>query len=335
MKKILVTGGLGYIGSHTVVELQEAGYEVVVIDNLDNSSLEIKNRIEKISGCTLEVIVSDINDEDVLNEVFETYRFDGVIHFAAYKAVGESVENPIKYYRNNIGGLIQILAAMQKHEVSNLIFSSSCTVYGVAKELPVTENTPIQLAESPYGTTKIMGEELIQDFIQYQSIKAVLLRYFNPVGAHPSALIGELPNGVPSNLVPYITQTAAGIREQLTVHGNDYNTEDGSCIRDYIHVVDLAKAHVKALAYAETMKDKVEVFNVGTGNGTSVLEIIRAFEQQCNLKLNYRIGPRREGDVEQIFADTTKIKKALKWEADYGIEEMMYHAWMWQKNIPT
>jgi UDP-glucose 4-epimerase len=335
MKKILVTGGLGYIGSHTVVELQEAGYEVVVIDNLDNSSLEIKNRIEKISGCTLEVIVSDINNEDVLDEVFETYRFDGVIHFAAYKAVGESVENPTKYYRNNIGGLIQILAAMQKHEVSNLIFSSSCTVYGVAKELPVTENTPIQLAESPYGTTKIMGEELIQDFIQYQSIKAVLLRYFNPVGAHPSALIGELPNGVPSNLVPYITQTAAGIREQLTVHGNDYNTEDGSCIRDYIHVVDLAKAHVKALAYAEKMKDKVEVFNVGTGNGTTVLEIIRAFEQQCNLKLNYKIGPRREGDVEQIFADTTKIKKALKWEADYGIEEMMNHAWMWQKNIPT
>ena len=254
MKKILVTGGLGYIGSHTVVELQSAGYDVVVIDNLENSSQDVKDRITKISSRPIELIVGDVSDEQTMNRLFQEHNFYGVIHFAAYKAVGESVDNPIKYYQNNIAGLICLLGAMNKHGVQNLIFSSSCTVYGEAEDLPVTEDTPIKSAESPYGTTKIIGEQIIQDYAKHKNLKTVLLRYFNPVGAHPSAQIGELPNGVPSNLVPYITQTAAGIREQLVIHGNDYNTSDGTCIRDYIHVVDLAKAHVKAMTFAAMKK---------------------------------------------------------------------------------
>ena len=333
MKKILVTGGLGYIGSHTVVELQSAGYDVVVIDNLDNSTEEVKERIVSISGRSIDLVIGDVNDQTIMNRIFKEHDFYGVVHFAAYKAVGESVDNPIKYYENNVSGLITLLGAMERHGVQNLSFSSSCTVYGIADDLPVTEDTPIKNAESPYGTTKIIGEEIIQDYAKHKNIKTVLLRYFNPVGAHPSAQIGELPNGVPSNLVPYITQTAAGIRDQLVIHGNDYNTSDGTCIRDYIHVVDLAKAHVKAMTFADKMPNSVDVFNVGTGHGSTVLEVVKAFEERCNIRLNYRIGPRREGDVEQIFADTHKINDVLQWQAEYDLHDMMYHAWMWQKRI--
>jgi UDP-glucose 4-epimerase len=333
MKKILVTGGLGYIGSHTVVELQSAGYDVVVIDNLDNSTEEVKERIVSISGRSIDLVIGDVNDQTIMNRIFKEHDFYGVVHFAAYKAVGESVDNPIKYYENNVSGLITLLGAMERHGVQNLIFSSSCTVYGIAEDLPVTEDTPIKSAESPYGTTKIIGEEIIQDYAKHKNIKTILLRYFNPVGAHPSAQIGELPNGVPSNLVPYITQTAAGIREQLVIHGNDYNTSDGTCVRDYIHVVDLAKAHVKAMTFADKMSSSVDVFNVGTGNGSTVLEVVQAFEERCEVSLNYRIGPRRDGDVEQIFADTQKINKVLQWQAEYDLHDMMYHAWMWQKSI--
>ena len=322
MKKILVTGGLGYIGSHTVVELQNDGYDVVVIDNLNNSSEQVKARIESITGKPFELLVGDVNDTVALQSLFNKHSFDGVIHFAAYKAVGESVENPIMYYQNNVSGLISVLEAMNTFKVSNLIFSSSCTVYGAATDLPVTEDTLIQKAESPYGTTKILGEDIIQDFAKHKAFKSILLRYFNPVGAHPTAQIGELPLGVPSNLIPFVTQTAAGIRAQLTVYGDDYATIDGTCIRDYIHVVDLAKAHVKALNYADEMNKSVDVFNVGTGNGTTVLEVIRAFENINGIKLNYKIGPRRAGDVEQIWADTTKVSEALGWKPQYGIEDM-------------
>ena len=333
MKKILVTGGLGYIGSHTVVELQSSGYDVVVIDNLDNAKEEVKDRIVSISGRSIDLVIGDVNDETTMDQLFQQHDFYGVIHFAAHKAVGESVDHPIKYYQNNVSGLITLLGAMDKYGVQNLIFSSSCTVYGIAEELPVTEDTPIKSAESPYGTTKIIGEEIIQDYAKHKNIKTILLRYFNPVGAHPSAQIGELPNGIPSNLVPYITQTAAGIRDQLVIHGNDYNTSDGTCIRDYIHVLDLAKAHVKAMTFADKMSSSVDVFNVGTGNGSTVLEVVQAFEERCNVPLNYRIGPRRDGDVEQIFADTQKINQVLQWQAEYDLYDMMYHAWMWQKSI--
>jgi UDP-glucose 4-epimerase len=333
MKKILVTGGLGYIGSHTVVELQSSGYDVVVIDNLDNSTEGVKEQIVSISGRSIDLVIGDVNDEQTMNHLFQEHNFYGVIHFAAYKAVGESVDNPIKYYQNNITGLICLLGAMERHGVQNLIFSSSCTVYGIAEDLPVIEDTPIKSAESPYGTTKIIGEKIIQDYTKHKNINAILLRYFNPVGAHPSAKIGEFPNGVPSNLVPYITQTAAGIREQLVIHGNDYNTSDGTCIRDYIHVVDLAKAHVKAMIFVDKMPNSVDVFNVGTGNGSSVLEVVKAFEERCDIRLNYIVGPRRDGDVEQIFADTQKINHVLQWQAEYDLHDMMYHAWLWQKSI--
>ena len=333
MKKILVTGGLGYIGSHTVVELQNDGYDVVVIDNLNNSSEQVKARIESITGKPFELLVGDVNDTVALQSLFNKHSFDGVIHFAAYKAVGESVENPIMYYQNNVSGLISVLEAMNTFKVSNLIFSSSCTVYGAATDLPVTEDTLIQKAESPYGTTKILGEDIIQDFAKHKAFKSILLRYFNPVGAHPTAQIGELPLGVPSNLIPFVTQTAAGIRAQLTVYGDDYATIDGTCIRDYIHVVDLAKAHVKALNYADEMNKSVDVFNVGTGNGTTVLEVIRAFENINGIKLNYKIGPRRPGDIEQIWADTTKVSEILGWKPQYGVEDMMKHAWAWQQGL--
>ena len=333
MKKILVTGGLGYIGSHTVVELQNDGYDVVVIDNLNNSSEQVKARIESITGKPFELLVGDVNDTVALQGLFKKHSFDGVIHFAAYKAVGESVENPIMYYQNNVSGLISVLEAMNTFMVSNLIFSSSCTVYGAATDLPVTEDTLIQKAESPYGTTKILGEDIIQDFAKHKAFKSILLRYFNPVGAHPTAQIGELPLGVPSNLIPFVTQTAAGIRAQLTVYGDDYATIDGTCIRDYIHVVDLAKVHVKALNYADEMNKSVDVFNVGTGNGTTVLEVIRAFENINGIKLKYKIGPRRPGDIEQIWADTTKVSEALGWKPQYGVEDMMKHAWAWQQGL--
>ncbi|HAV24625.1 MAG TPA: UDP-glucose 4-epimerase GalE [Bacteroidetes bacterium] len=333
MKKILVTGGLGYIGSHTVVELQAEGYDVLVVDNLSNSKEEVKARIEDISGQSLELQIADINDTNALESLFSKHQFDGVIHFAAHKAVGESVEHPVMYYQNNVSGLISLLGTMEKYGVSNLIFSSSCTVYGAATDLPVTESTQIQKAESPYGTTKILGEEIINDFAKHKGFKSILLRYFNPVGAHPSAKIGELPLGVPNNLIPYITQTAAGIREKLTVFGDDYNTEDGTCVRDYIHVVDLAKAHVKALSYCDKMSQNVDVFNVGTGKGNTVLEVINTFEKVNGVKLNYTIGSRRGGDIEQIYADTTKVNNLLGWSAKYGIADMMKHAWAWQQGL--
>ncbi|MFT6385198.1 MAG: UDP-glucose 4-epimerase [Bacteroidia bacterium] len=333
MKKILVTGGLGYIGSHTVVELQAEGYDVVVVDNLSNSKEEVKARIEDISGQSLELQIADVNDTNVLESLFNKHQFDGVIHFAAHKAVGESVEHPVMYYQNNVSGLISLLGTMEKYGVSNLIFSSSCTVYGAATDLPVTESTQIQKAESPYGTTKILGEEIINDFAKHKEFKSILLRYFNPVGAHPSAKIGELPLGVPNNLVPYITQTAAGLRKELTVFGDDYNTEDGTCVRDYIHVVDLAKAHVKALSYCDEMSQRVDVFNVGTGKGNTVLEVINTFEQVNGVKLNYKVGPRRGGDIEQIYADTTKVNNLLGWSAQYDIADMMKHAWAWQQGF--
>tara|TARA_B110000240_G_scaffold28658_1_gene30245 strand:+ start:94 stop:1101 length:1008 start_codon:yes stop_codon:yes gene_type:complete len=333
MKKILVTGGLGYIGSHTVVELQAEGYDVVVVDNLSNSKEEVKARIEDISGQSLELQIADVNDTNVLESLFNKHQFDGVIHFAAHKAVGESVEHPVMYYQNNVSGLISLLGTMEKYGVSNLIFSSSCTVYGAATDLPVTENTLIQKAESPYGTTKILGEDIINDFAKHKDFKSILLRYFNPVGAHPSAKIGELPLGVPNNLVPYITQTAAGIREKLTVFGDDYNTEDGTCVRDYIHVVDLAKAHVKALSYCDKMSQSLDVFNLGTGKGNTVLEVINTFEKVNGVKLNYTIGQRRGGDIEQIYADTTKVNNLLGWSAKYDIGDMMKHAWAWQQGL--
>jgi UDP-glucose 4-epimerase len=293
----------------------------------------VKARIESITGKPFELLVGDVNDTVALQGLFKKHSFDGVIHFAAYKAVGESVENPIMYYQNNVSGLISVLEAMNTFMVSNLIFSSSCTVYGAATDLPVTEDTLIQKAESPYGTTKILGEDIIQDFAKHKAFKSILLRYFNPVGAHPTAQIGELPLGVPSNLIPFVTQTAAGIRAQLTVYGDDYATIDGTCIRDYIHVVDLAKAHVKALNYADEMNKSVDVFNVGTGNGTTVLEVIRAFENINGIKLNYKIGQRRPGDIEQIWADTTKVSEALGWKPQYGVEDMMKHAWAWQQGL--
>ena len=333
MKKILVTGGLGYIGSHTVVELQAEGYDVVVVDNLSNSKEEVKARIEDISGQSLELQIADVNDTNALESLFNKHQFDGVIHFAAHKAVGESVDNPVMYYQNNVSGLISLLGTMEKYGVSNLIFSSSCTVYGVATDLPVTESTQIQKAESPYGTTKILGEEIINDFAKHKEFKSILLRYFNPVGAHPSAKIGELPLGVPNNLIPYITQTAAGIREQLTVFGDDYATEDGTCVRDYIHVVDLAKAHVKALSYCDKMSQSLDVFNLGTGKGNTVLEVINTFEKVNGVKLNYTIGQRRGGDIEQIYADTTKVNNLLGWSAKYDIGDMMKHAWAWQQGL--
>ena len=333
MRKILVTGGLGYIGSHTVVELQNEGFEVVVVDDLSNSNKEVQQRIEGITGKCFEVKVGDVNDSKVLEELFAAHQFDGVIHFAAFKAVGESVDKPIKYYHNNVSGLISLLGKMDEYKVSNLIFSSSCTVYGTPEKLPVDENTAIQKAESPYGTTKILCEDIITDFVKHKEFKSILLRYFNPVGAHPSAKIGELPLGVPSNLVPFITQTAAGIRKELTVYGNDYNTSDGTCIRDYIHVVDLAKAHVKALQYADKMNDKIDAFNVGTGKGNTVLEVINAFETVNSLKLAYKLGDRRTGDVEQIFADTTKVNDVLGWTAQYDINDMMKHAWAWEQGL--
>ncbi len=333
MKKILVTGGAGFIGSHTVVELHEAGFEPIIIDNLSNSSLSVLKGLERITGKNFTFYQEDCNNEYALNQIFEKEgNIEGVIHFAADKAVGESVQNPLKYYENNIGSLVVLLKVMEKHEVNDLVFSSSCTVYGEPDSLPVTEKSAIKPANSPYGFTKQVCEQLISDyFMAAQRFSGVLLRYFNPIGAHPTAFIGELPLGVPNNLVPFITQTAAGIREKLTVYGNDYDTPDGTCIRDYIHVVDLAKAHVAALNWLFNQTDKkLEVLNVGTGKGCSVLEVINTFEQVTKQKLNYSIGPRRTGDVEKVYADASKIKQVLGWEAKLSLAESLSDAWNWQ-----
>ncbi|GAA4804343.1 UDP-glucose 4-epimerase GalE [Olivibacter ginsenosidimutans] len=333
MSKILVTGGTGYIGSHTVVALQEAGYTPVIIDNLSNSNKGVLKQIAAITGNVPEFHEFDLCDEQrVLQFVKENPDITGVIHFAASKAVGESVEQPIKYYRNNFFSLINLLTAY-KDQVVNFVFSSSCTVYGQPKELPVTENAPVQKAESPYGNTKQVAEEILNDTAKaFDNYHIIALRYFNPVGAHKSALIGELPLGVPQNLVPFITQTAIGKREKITVFGNDYNTPDGSAIRDYIHVVDLAKAHVAAIKRLEDGKasGNYEVFNIGTGKGLSVLEIIRAFEDSTGVKLNYQIGPRRAGDIEKVWGDVSKSTAELGWKAELGVEEMMRSAWAWE-----
>jgi UDP-glucose 4-epimerase len=335
MAKILVTGGLGFIGSHTVVELVNAGYEPVIVDDLSNSDPKILDQLVKIIGYKPVFHKLDLCDEQGVKELaVKEPDVTGIIHFAASKAVGESVQFPIKYYRNNFFSLLNVLNAYAGKPV-NFVFSSSCTVYGQPDELPVTENAPVKAAESPYGNTKQIAEEMLTDMQKAgSSYKVISLRYFNPVGAHSSALIGELPIGVPQNLVPFITQTAIGKREKITVFGDTYSTPDGSCIRDYIHVVDLAKAHVAALKLMETEEAKpYDVFNIGTGKGSSVLEVIHAFEQSTGEKLNYVIGPRREGDIEQVWGDVTKSTNILKWQTELDLDTMMQSAWEWEKYI--
>ena len=334
--KILVTGGLGFIGSHTVVELQNEGFDVVVIDDLSNAEAGVADRIAAITGKQPEFEKIDLRDKVSVQQFFRKYTdISGVIHFAASKAVGESVENPLLYYENNLGSLVYLLQELQKKDEAHFIFSSSCTVYGQAEKMPISEDTAVQPAMSPYGNTKQIGEEIIRDVANVSGISAVLLRYFNPVGSHPSANIGELPLGVPQNLVPFITQTAIGLREQLSVFGDDYNTPDGTCIRDYIHVVDLAKAHVTALKRLinKANAEKVEVFNLGTGKGSSVLEVIRAFENATGHKLNYKIVPRRPGDVTEAYADTTKANDVLGWKAELSLEDALASAWKWEQKV--
>lgn len=339
MSRILVTGGTGYIGSHTAVELMQQGYDVTIVDNLSNSSIDVLDGIAEIVGRKPDFSNVDCGNFMDLDQVFKQYPdIDGVIHFAASKAVGESVEKPLLYYRNNLGSLVTLLEVMRLHGVKNLVFSSSCTVYGQpdAAHLPVDEMAPIQKALSPYGNTKQINEEIICDEAHAdKTLNATILRYFNPIGAHPSALIGELPNGVPQNLLPFITQTAAGLRPELKVFGNDYNTPDGSCIRDYIYVVDLAKAHVKAIDRMLNAKDRqqVEVFNLGTGTGLSVLTLINEFEAATGVKIPYTIVGRREGDIEQVWAAPEKANKILGWKADTPIRDVLASAWKWEKHI--
>ena len=334
--KILVTGGLGFIGSHVVVELQEQGYDVHIIDNLSNTSIDVLDNINSITGVKPKFEKLDVRDKTELSDFFKRHHdIAGIIHFAASKAVGESVEKPLLYYENNINALVYLLQNIQDKDVS-LIFSSSCTVYGQADELPVTESAPVKPAESPYGNTKQIGEEIIIDTCRVKpNLKAIALRYFNPIGAHESALIGELPLGVPQNLVPYITQTAIGLREQLSVYGDDYPTRDGTAIRDYIHVVDLAKAHVAALSrlLEKKAKENFEVFNVGTGTGSTVLEVITAFEKASGQKLNYKIVGRRAGDVVEAYAQTDKMSSALGWKSQYSLEEALASSWAWEKKV--
>lgn len=334
---ILVTGGTGFIGSHTTVELQNAGYNVVIADNLSNSQENMIDGIEKITGIRPAFEKVDLRDFNATEELFKKYpEISGIIHFAASKAVGESVEKPLLYYHNNIVSLINLLELMPKYNVKGIIFSSSCTVYGQPDQLPATEETPIKKAESPYGNTKQINEEIIHDYVKSgANIKSIILRYFNPIGSHPTAYIGEMPNGVPQNLIPYLTQTAIGIREKLSVFGDDYNTPDGSCIRDYIYVVDLAKAHVCAMT--RIMEDKtdepVEVFNIGTGKGTSVLELINGFEKATGVKLNYQIVGRRAGDIEQVWGNVDKANRVLGWVADTPLEDVLASAWKWQVTL--
>lgn len=332
---ILVTGGTGFIGSHTTVELQNAGYNVVIVDDLSNSSIDVLDGIEKITGVRPAFEKIDLRNLDETESVFKKYPdIKGIIHFAASKAVGESVEKPLHYYRNNIVSLVNLLELMPKYDVKGIIFSSSCTVYGQpsAENLPVTEEAPVQKAMSPYGNTKQINEEIIRDFINSgANIKSVILRYFNPIGAHPSALIGELPNGVPLNLIPFVTQTAIGIRKELKIFGNDYNTPDGTCIRDYIYVVDLAVAHVKAMARVlEQETDPVEVFNIGTGKGLSTYEVIQGFEKATGVKVPWSFAPRRSGDIEKVWGNVDKANKVLGWKADTPLEDVLASAWKWQ-----
>ncbi len=334
---ILVTGGTGFIGSHTTVELQNAGYDVVIVDNLSNSQANVIDGIEKITGKRPAFEKVDLRDMEATEAVFKKYpSISGIIHFAASKAVGESVEKPLMYYRNNILSLVNLLELMPKYDVKGIIFSSSCTVYGQPDQLPATEETPIKKAESPYGNTKQINEEIIQDTVRSGSpIKSIILRYFNPIGSHPTAIIGEMPNGVPQNLIPYLTQTAIGIREKLSVFGDDYDTPDGSCIRDYIYVVDLAKAHVCAMTriMEDQTDEPVEIYNIGTGKGTSVLELINAFEKATGVKLNYQIVGRRAGDIEKVWGNVDKANRVLGWRADTPLEDVLASAWKWQKAL--
>ena len=335
---ILVTGGTGFIGSHTTVELQQAGYDVVIVDNLSNSKIEVLDGIEKITGIRPAFEQVDLRDYDATEAVFKKYpQICGIIHFAASKAVGESVQLPLVYYRNNVVSLVNLLELMPKYDVKGIIFSSSCTVYGQPKpeNLPVTEEAPHQKATSPYGNTKEINEQIITDFIHSGApIKSIVLRYFNPIGAHPSAEIGELPNGVPNNLIPFVTQTAMGIRKELTIFGNDYDTPDGTCIRDYIYVVDLAKAHVCSMTRVlDKETEPLEFFNVGTGNGYSTKEIVDSFERATGVKLNWKYGPRREGDIEKIWGNVDKANKILGWKAEANLDDVLATAWKWQVKL--
>jgi UDP-glucose 4-epimerase len=334
--KVLVTGGLGFIGSHTVVELQNEGFEVIIIDNLSNTSLSVLDGIQNITGKVPVFERLDLREKDKVQDFFRRHKdIDGVIHFAASKAVGESVGNPLLYYENNINVLVYILQELEQKSTANIIFSSSCTVYGQAEQMPITEDSSVQAAMSPYGNTKQIGEEIITDTAKASNINAILLRYFNPIGSHPSAEIGELPLGVPQNLVPFITQTGIGLRQELSVYGDDYPTPDGTAIRDYIHVVDLAKAHVIAMQRLLNKKNqaKVETFNLGTGTGSSVLEVIHAFEKVSGQKLPYKIVSRREGDITEAYANTDKANNVLGWKAQSTLEEAMASAWKWEQKI--
>ncbi len=332
--KVLLTGGAGYIGSHTAVELIHQGYDVVLVDDLSRSEHRMVEGIEKITGKSVAFYQGDCADAAFLQSVFQKEKISSVIHFAAYKSVGESVENPLLYYRNNLLSMVILLDEMKRAGVEQIIFSSSCTVYGQPEQIPVDESAPFKKAESPYGATKQMCERILEDAtVANKNLRVISLRYFNPVGAHPSALIGELPIGTPSNLVPFITQTAAGIRPQLTVFGNDYNTPDGSCVRDFIHVVDLAKAHVKAVQAISAIRIPYETFNIGTGKGETVLDLIKKFIRVTGVQLNYTIGARRPGDVEKIYANPKKAHEVLKWKAEQTLEDSLLHAWNWEKKL--
>jgi UDP-glucose 4-epimerase len=333
--KILITGGAGYIGSHTVVELINKGYTPVIVDNLSNSRIDVLAAIKKITGKEVDFINVDLCDKKKTENIFDTHQIQAIIHFAAWKAVGESVEQPLKYYRNNIESLVNLLEICQERKLDNFLFSSSCSVYGQADKLPVDENTVLSRPLSPYGNTKQIGEEIMEDSIRAYKLNGIALRYFNPAGSHESALIGEYPLQPPSNLVPVITQSAIGKRESMTIFGSDYNTPDGTCIRDYIHVVDVAKAHIKAVERLINKKNKkpFEIFNLGSGDGNSVLEAIRAFEKVSGKKLKYNMGPRRPGDVEKVWADTTLAQKELGWKCEYTLEDIMRTAWAWENKL--
>ena len=332
-KKILVTGGLGFIGSHTVVCLHEAGFEPIIIDNLSNSQMSAMDGIKSLIGFEPTFVNANVNDKEVLAQLIIDHKPEAIIHFAAFKAVGESVEKPLMYYENNVVGLISVLEVMKEQVISNLVFSSSCTVYGEPEQVPVLETTPTKPAQSPYGATKQMGEIILKDNAAW--CKTQCLRYFNPIGAHPTAALGELPLGIPNNLIPFLTQTVAGLRNELTVFGNDYDTPDGTCIRDYIHVMDLAEAHVKAVERLvhNKQEENFEVFNIGTGKGFSVLEVIQSFEKENNINVPHKIGPRRAGDVVKVWADTTKVNEVLGWTAKRGLDEMMRDSWNWQLKL--
>lgn len=334
LKKVLLTGGAGYIGSHTAVELIEQGFDIIIVDDFSRSDESLVAGIEKITGQKVTCYRGDCGDESFLTTVFQKEKISAIIHFAAYKSVNESVNNPLLYYQNNLGSLVTLLKVMGKFGVNEIIFSSSCTVYGEPDHIPVDESAIFKKAESPYGATKQMSERILEDAVLSNgSLRAISLRYFNPIGAHASGFIGELPIGIPGNLVPYVTQTAAGVREKLTVFGNDYQTPDGSCMRDFIHVVDLAKAHVKAIQKIDSLKNHYEFFNLGTGEGITVLSLVQRFVAATGVNLNFEIGPRRAGDVEKTYANPAKAEKLLNWKTELSLEQSLVHAWQWEKRI--